>query len=205
MFPSLLSDVLTRREAIRSVGEDAVRQSDVPALRRRRWPLVCVDKSTGRRDVGGKIRGNVHPGQVRCRELLLAIGPMRVALTHLRPRLPRRARLWIHCVRHSCFCAGREVPIGRQTANRAPKLEIHHDRHGIPTARLAVNDVLPPQTLAVQPASTVAVALTDGPGHSTDWVGLYAVGAADSAVTPLTVNAAVDAETTTPVLVATRV
>ena len=49
-----------------------------------------------------------------------------------------------------------------------------------PTARLAVNGVVPPQTLMLEPAAAATVAIEQGPGHSTDWVGLYAIDAPDS-------------------------
>lgn len=46
---------------------------------------------------------------------------------------------------------------------------------------IAVNGAPPPATVAVTAGSTVAVAVSDGPGHATDWIGLYATGAADGA------------------------
>lgn len=46
-------------------------------------------------------------------------------------------------------------------------------------AQLAVNGVAPPTAITVTAGSTVSVAITNGPGNPTDWLGLYAAGASD--------------------------
>lgn len=49
------------------------------------------------------------------------------------------------------------------------------------TAQLTVNGIAPPTPVSVGPAAAVQLSVTDGPGATGDWVGLYAAGAADSA------------------------
>ena len=46
---------------------------------------------------------------------------------------------------------------------------------------IAVNGELPPIAVTVGAATSVAISVSDGPGNATDWIGLYPVGAADSA------------------------
>jgi RHS repeat-associated protein len=54
---------------------------------------------------------------------------------------------------------------------------------GIVTLRydtvLAVNGVVSPAATAARAGSTVSISITDGPGTTSDWVGLYAAGAGD--------------------------
>ena len=47
-------------------------------------------------------------------------------------------------------------------------------------ATLAVNGVVPPESLSVAGGSSLSVVLSQGPGNAGDWVGLYPGGAADS-------------------------
>lgn len=47
-------------------------------------------------------------------------------------------------------------------------------------AQLAVNGVAPPAAVSVAAGSTVTAAVTNGPANTTDWIGLYAAGAADT-------------------------
>jgi RHS repeat-associated protein len=46
-------------------------------------------------------------------------------------------------------------------------------------ATLAVNGVASPTVTVARPGWTVSIAITNGPGTATDWIGLYAVGASD--------------------------
>ena len=48
------------------------------------------------------------------------------------------------------------------------------------SATIRVNDIVPPAALPVGPASAIAVTITNGPGNPGDWVGLFAVGTADT-------------------------
>jgi hypothetical protein len=48
-------------------------------------------------------------------------------------------------------------------------------------AHVAVNGALPPAATTVTVGSIAAVSVSGGPGNTTDWVGLYAVGSPDSA------------------------
>jgi len=50
------------------------------------------------------------------------------------------------------------------------------------TAAIAVNGVTPPGEVSAGVGTNAAVSISDGPGNATDWVGLYASGAADGAV-----------------------
>ena len=44
---------------------------------------------------------------------------------------------------------------------------------------MAVNGQTPPNAVTVGAATSVALAISDGPGNTTDWIALYPVGAAD--------------------------
>ena|SRR5579872_1263251 len=46
--------------------------------------------------------------------------------------------------------------------------------------QLAVNGMAPPTSLSVAAGSVVTLTISDGPGNTTDWVGLYAADAADA-------------------------
>jgi hypothetical protein len=48
-------------------------------------------------------------------------------------------------------------------------------------ARIIVNGITPPATISAVAGSDAVVVISDGPGNRTDWLGLYAVGAADTA------------------------
>jgi hypothetical protein len=47
------------------------------------------------------------------------------------------------------------------------------------TPRVAVNGIQAPDRITLTAGTSVVVAITGGPGHSTDWVGLYRVGDGD--------------------------
>ena len=46
-------------------------------------------------------------------------------------------------------------------------------------AQMAVDGAMPPATRSVAAGTVVSVAMSDGPANATDWIGLYATGAAD--------------------------
>jgi len=46
--------------------------------------------------------------------------------------------------------------------------------------RLAVNGVVAPAGVSVAAGSVASVAVSGGPANATDWIGLYAAGAADT-------------------------
>lgn len=46
-------------------------------------------------------------------------------------------------------------------------------------AGLSLNGVAYPSSISARPGSAVAIGIANGPGNSTDWIGLYAVGASD--------------------------
>ncbi len=45
---------------------------------------------------------------------------------------------------------------------------------------VAVNGVTPPSAVSATAGSSLSVVVSDGPGSATDWIALYAAGAADS-------------------------
>ena len=48
------------------------------------------------------------------------------------------------------------------------------------SATIRVNDAVPPAALQISPASPIAATMVNGPGNPGDWVGLFAVGTADT-------------------------
>ncbi len=48
------------------------------------------------------------------------------------------------------------------------------------SATIRVNDTVPPAALQMSPASPIAATIVNGPGNPGDWVGLFAVGTADT-------------------------